>query len=312
MGEKAFKAMIILAGSVFVIAISVVAILLSRKPYDTIGNPGSITMSKSDPQNRANISGDGARTQYFERRSFPEHTERAVPKAMPAVDTGPMTHSMEHSADIVFVVASKKNIPELTLEFRSELVNIAAFAREVFSKKLRSDNPDVSFGLVEYTDYEEGLYFNPTLKTVVRVIQLQNDLKRFIEDASKMAPPDKASEDNEEAVFDGIYAALKKISWRQRSARAIFVVGDDAPHQSGSPKNPYKISSDYLAQEASRIRVLIFTVRSLFPGRSDTQAVKMEFLRLTSATGGFDYHFSTKGDLLKSLQEGLGRIPVDF
>lgn len=82
---------------------------------------------------------------------------------------------------------------------------------------------DWQVGLVEYRDHppQENSF-------VKRVYPLTYDLKKMEKAINGLAA--SGGGDGPEAVYDGLQAACKEMSWRKHSCRFVILVGDAPPH----------------------------------------------------------------------------------
>ncbi len=103
---------------------------------------------------------------------------------------------------------------------------------------------DIAFAVVLYRDYSDGLYFGANREVTKllgqgRLTTQRDELLRLLR---PITPASYSSGDFPEAVFDGMFVALKNIPWREASHRFVVLFGDSSSHPEDSPKNPYGLS----------------------------------------------------------------------
>jgi len=170
-----------------------------------------------------------------------------------------------------------------------------------------SFKPDIAFGLVEYRDFVDGLYFNDNgAQKVYRLFQLTKDAQAFLNRINIVKSAGKSSEGWQEAVLDGLKAGLMEISWsNDYSERILILIGDNSGHSSDSPeiktgsKSPNNISVGDITVLASRNRATIFSL--LVKNQAEAAEVARhlnQFTEFAEKTGGKCFPLEVVGEMV--------------
>ncbi len=157
--------------------------------------------------------------------------------------------------------------------------------------------PDVALGLVAFRDHDPASGF------VTRHFDLESNYDRFLQRISSLEA--RAGGDTPEAVYDGVYDALVKTSWRGRglSARAIVLIGDASAHEPGDPQNPRNISCGQLVELARQRHVKVFALApSDKASHPDRQRMRQQFGDLAGRAGCGNWY-----DITLLTAQGFGR-----
>lgn len=136
--------------------------------------------------------------------------------------------------EIVFVIDSTKSMKDDFIELRKNWIPQL--------KKQLENSKNVKIGLLLYKDYYDSFNFNGLPVKKFGFAKSIEQFESWIKNAQVMG-----GEDEPEAVYEAIYAALQYFEWSSDTKKKIILVGDAEPH-----KETKKISKDdviSLAQE---------------------------------------------------------------
>ncbi|RLI96827.1 MAG: hypothetical protein DRO99_03845, partial [Candidatus Aenigmatarchaeota archaeon] len=208
--------------------------------------------------------------------------------------------------DIVFVIDTTSSMQDVIDATKKAAKTIANGVEGL------SFGPDVAFGMVEYRDYVDKLYFNESTKRVYKVYPLVSDINQFRQMIEPVSEANVSSQDYPEAVYDGVNAALRQINWRGKglSTRIIVLLGDNSAHEPGHVKNPHGISSQDLVNLANRkdMHVTIFGI--CCPGgggSSERDRHRSQFTFLAEKTGGKCYNLDNASRVVSQVDEIVRR-----
>ncbi len=121
--------------------------------------------------------------------------------------------------DIVLVMDVTRSMRPYMERVRASMVGIIYALTDIGVKDV-----DIHIGLVAYRDFaDEGFSF------VTKALNLTQDRGRVIRFLNELTP-DSVGLAKNEAVFDGLNAAARTMSWGRHSYRVICLVGDAPPH----------------------------------------------------------------------------------
>ncbi len=167
--------------------------------------------------------------------------------------------------EIVFVIDSTSSMAQWIEETKKSVIRIFEQVKKLGMRvKLR-------FGLVEYHDYVNGLYFENG--KVYKIYSLTEDHQKFLNSVNPVKSADTSSEDYPEAVFDGLDAAINEINWEQTnlSERIIILLGNDGSHPANSPKNPKKLTMEGIVAQAIKPEKHIRIFSLIVPTRASSE-----------------------------------------
>lgn len=159
-------------------------------------------------------------------------------------------------------------------------------------------NVNMRLGVVEYRDHP------PQDRMVYRKYDLTSDLKRAKKTLNGLHP--SGGGDDPEAVFAGIVAACRELSWRRHARRMAVLVGDAPPHGVGCPGDafpqgcPSGETIESVSAKAEEARVTLYAL-GLTPHCADS------FERISRATGGLFFRSDLAADAMKQMKEILAR-----
>jgi hypothetical protein len=173
--------------------------------------------------------------------------------------------------------------------------------------------PDVSFGLVLYRDYVNGVYFESSEgPSVVRNYGLENDLTAFLQRVEPIREARESSIDWAEAGYDGLHEAITRTAWRGGglSARCVVLIGDNSFHEPGNEnKNPRGIGLEQIRREAAARGVKVFSLCVDGKGGNEEQRVHWEqSYAIAEATGGEGFRIE---DALRVVDRVRGIMDVE-
>lgn len=208
-----------------------------------------------------------------------ELTPDTTPTTQPGSYSEAQFATMQAGARMLDVVFCMDSTGSMQPFIESAKSVVATMAQEFTHLSFR---PDLAFGLVAYRDHCESGF-------VTRVFDLDRDSDRFLSRIADLRAD--AGGDVVEAVYDGVYDACEKISWRGGglSTRVIVLIGDCSAHEPGDPQNPRNISRDHLVSLATRpdrhIKLFALAVGGR-SGHPDRERRWEQFSDLANRTGG--------------------------
>ncbi len=185
--------------------------------------------------------------------------------------------------DIVFCVDNTHSTGDFIVGIREAVKRIS---QELQTLPFR---PDVSFGLVLYRDYVDGVYFDGSDgRSVVRSFPLERDLGSFLSHVEPLREARLSSDDWAEAGYDGLYTALAGTRWRDAlAARCVVLIGDNRFHEPESEKNPSKIGLGEIERAAQSRGIKVFSLAIDGKGGDEEQALLWsQFEAIARVTGG--------------------------
>jgi hypothetical protein len=197
--------------------------------------------------------------------------------------------------DVVFVMDTTGSMNPYIEQVKESVKNISTKLGNLSFK------PDLAFGIVEYRDYEDGF---PDGKPI-RFHQLVEDQAAFFKVIDGISSD--AGGDDQEAVFDGIKAALTMTAWRGNlSERIVILVGDFSAHEPGSSQNPHNISLDQLVNLAGtgNNKTRIFSLR--VENRGDPEEKKRhetQFTQIAQKTSAQSFALGNVSDLVPAVEK---------
>ena len=141
------------------------------------------------------------------------------------------------SIDVVFVI-------DTTLSTTPYIDAVKETIRLIMNNlnkvNVSSFKPEISFGLVEYRDFVDGIYFTDNNEEkVYRIFQLTKDIQAFLNRINVVRSAEIPSKGMQEAVLDGLNGALTEIKWsNDYSERVLVLIGDNSGHSAEAPENP--------------------------------------------------------------------------
>jgi hypothetical protein len=160
----------------------------------------------------------------------------------------------------------------------------------------RAAKIDMQLGIVQYRDHP------PEDQMIFDAFDLTSDLKaarKYIQSLHASGGGDAC-----EAVFAGLVAARKELSWRANARRIAVLVGDAPPHGIGAPGDNFRkgcpsgetIQSTSAHLESKNIRLFAIGL---------TQAVADSFRQLSVLTGGRYFSAGKGPEAIKQLEQLL-------
>lgn len=180
-------------------------------------------------------------------------------------------------------------------------------AVEQISRGLQSLSfkPDLRLGLLLYRDYVRSIMFHEGGQlSVTKSYPLHDDVEAFLRIVRPIREASASSEDWPEAVYDGVHAAVEGTRWSEDglSHRVVILIGDNSAHEPGSPKNPRRITSEYLIWAAQQRKARIFSLCIHGGGGEGEQRVHWsQFDALARGTGGKCYPLGEAGKVVEQI-----------
>lgn len=200
--------------------------------------------------------------------------------------------------DVVFVVDTTGSMDPFFSPVQQAIKNFVGQLSNLPFK------PKLSFGLVEYRDYEGGFGEAKPL----RIHPLTQDVNRFVKTIEELNSD--GGGDDLEAVFDAVKAGLTQTKWTDNlSERIVILIGDFAGHEPGSDQNPHGIKLTDVTTIANRqdVHATIFSLRVGDRGSEQQRKLHFtQFSQLASGTGGKCFSFEEAQKVVPSVESILG------
>ncbi len=221
-----------------------------------------------------------------------------------------------------------------TTESMKPYIEQAKEAVRVITTALKNSEyqPDLAFGLVEYRDFVDGLYFTDNgQKKVTRLYPLTNNVGKFLADIAHVDEGKTSSVDWSEAGFEGVKVALTEMNWRGGglSERILILIGDNSAHdpeckacttRSIRPStHPHDLTSsqliDIATQKLTHVRIYSLLAPNRCPVEAERNRHQAQFSQLAQATGGKCFTLQEASKVVVNVNEvvfgeGLPRVEV--
>lgn len=207
--------------------------------------------------------------------------------------SGSQTEGLDDSSteglDLAFVIDTTGSMSGLIATAQQQMIAMIESLAHIAGVNLR-------LGIVEYRDHP------PQDRMLVRVHAFTANLRDAQASINKLAA--SGGGDGPEAVFDGVIAAIQRLTWRPHARRIAVLIGDAPPHGVGATGDGFPngcpcgetINSVTAAAEAAHITLYALGL---------TRAVTEAFDQLSRATGGEFFPAGRGDDAIKRLKEIL-------
>jgi hypothetical protein len=192
--------------------------------------------------------------------------------------------------DLAFVVDTTGSMGPLISAARQQMVGM-------IDALSRASVVDMRLGVVEYRDH-------PPLDTVIyREHAFTSDLAEAKATISKLKPKGGGG-DGPEAVYAGLVAAQRTLSWRTHARRVAVLVGDAPPHGVGARGDafPYGCPSGETVHSTSA-KLEKASIRLYAIGLAP--AVAPSFSLMSTLTGGSYFESHAGGEAIQQIAELL-------
>lgn len=193
--------------------------------------------------------------------------------------------------DLAFIVDTTGSMGSLIQAAQNQMVSMV----DQLSKE---SEIDVQFGVIEYRDHP------PQDQMIFKAYNLTSDLKKI----RKAIQGLKASGggDAPEAVFAGIVAAIRELTWRPHARRMAVLVGDAPPHGVGANGDGFPNgcpSGEDIQSVAAKSEENRMTLYSLGLNRS----CEPHFEKISRLTGGRYFRSEDAKAAMSQIKEILTR-----
>lgn len=175
-----------------------------------------------------------------------------------------------NAVDLAFVVDTTGSMGNLIAAAQKQMV-------KMLEELTRAADIRLNLGVVEYRDHP------PQDKLVYRVHAFTANMKKAQQTIQDLSV--EGGGDAPEAVFDGIVAACRELSWRKCARRLLILVGDAPPHGLGAGGDAFRAGcpcGETIASVTCLAEQKCITIHAL----GLTPAVNASFGEISYLTGG--------------------------